>query len=226
MPVADDDEIDEIGFADEFMSDPFHVGLGKIFAKYSSLEGKVGELIKRCKAILPHPDWDRIAALDWRGEPKRIANWTRRELAHPLVDGPYVSLYYALNNPIIDDRPTTDVDLVIFFPAGARHDALDGLGGPAGSRVLNGLYEIAYTGKGCLGNNAEYTIGLAWSCFVVPDAIRLMSPKALFRHRVKKLEFTAGFHDGTIFDLGTAFAPKGPKGRPRFDFSPTPPKPR
>lgn len=115
-------------------------------------------------------------------------------------------MWFGLNNPVVDDRPTAD----IYVCASKKYEtgSLDWTVGPVvcpesgylNSRVLAAVYDLAFSSDAALGNDAEYPLVLAYGAMVARKAlesVRLSGPFADLSGAA------AGFDSGDFLVLGS-----------------------
>ena len=191
-----------------------------IFSRSSSPRQMAGTVAGRCAELLPHCDWTKIASLDWNGEPQFVADWIEQELPRVRGCDRFDWLVFALHNPVLRGIPTIDMGINIFRRENGKvvADAGTGPENDLASSLLNQLYHLAYRDERSLGNNAEYTFGLAYSGFIIPLAMQRVPPEVLFAAGAERIELAAGFHDGAYFRLGDVC--RGAAGPVSFECKP------
>lgn len=163
-------------------------------------------LVTWCASQLPHPDWPRLAALDFDAELVSLGRWLEKLLRSEPPDRSVTGLYFGLFNPASEDGvPSADI-----YVAGAIHGPGEWLadvgehwwpvGRYAHSDLLDRVYRIAY-GEGGLENEAEYPVLLGFGVLAAKRLCQELSGQLLTGGRTE-LWIAAGWESGDILTLG------------------------
>jgi hypothetical protein len=166
---------------------------------------RMARLIDWCEPRRPHPDWQRLRALDYDQDVPRLASWLASALRDAPASGQFQGLWFGLCNPVVDGEATADLYVVgssQFDPADIEW-AVDAdyrpEAGDLGSAALAGVYRIAYASEDGLQNDAEYPLVLACGAMLARAALEaapLAGPFGAARGAA------VGFDSGDFFFLG------------------------
>lgn len=166
-------------------------------------------IVDHCRTRHPHPDWDRLAALDPQTDITHLERWFRTLLIDEPPPAGIDGLWFGLFNPIDADGQTT-ADI---YAAGGIYDAedpdwnIDPQWWPEGryarSTMLARIYDIAYDEAGGLGNDAEYALCLAYAALLVRHLGQVTVPDILVGGADRRVLVT-GFDSGDFIHIGMA----------------------
>jgi len=167
---------------------------------------RMHSLIAECERQRPHPDWQRLRALDFDFKPHDLTSWITRATSEATEGQRYEGIWFGLNNPVRGGAASADVyiaagpafssdsldwaqELTLF----SRHRYLL-------SPVLASIYAVAYSSKRALGNDAEYPLVLGYGAMLARAALELNALPAL----MKSVKGAAvGFDSGDSLILGS-----------------------
>lgn len=176
----------------------------------------MADLVARCAAVRPHPDWAKLAALPY-SDLASMEAWIRRPFQEEPPGRKLKGLWFGLNNPCPDGRrATADV-----YVAGAERFEADPddnewavdaewmpQSGQAGSKLLAEIYRIAYRtddvardGNDALENDAEYPLVLGYGAFVVRELLARIEPEAVLGTS-RSVGVAVGFDSGDFVLIG------------------------
>jgi hypothetical protein len=188
-----------------------------IFAKIQELvasDRPVGacmeEVITVCAQDVPHADWSRLSALNYDGDVASLTSWIGGVFKTHPAPFPIQGLWFGLCNPTEDEIVWADMYVGSTAGYSAEDEELGWLwkgeryfpeDAYARSASLRGIYEIAYTGRDCLGNDAEWPLCLAFGAFAVRSllggqSIRLVASSA------SRIGVAVGFDGGDMLKIG------------------------
>lgn len=183
------------------------------------LNGAMRRLIAACERAEPHPDWARLAAVDYAADVPRLRVWFDRVLATDPPPIPLRGLFFDVHQPAYGrglGKATADLHLVGTAEYDPDDDGLEWLGGErydpperARSAALHALYGIAYgthdwrrgPRPGVLGNDAEYPLGMSFGLLVAREVLRGRTARDLPTDAAR-VGVVAGFGEGDIWPLG------------------------
>jgi hypothetical protein len=183
-------------------------------ARRRPVEQGMFDLIDRCEAARPHPDWATLRALPF-ADLAALGDW----LARPFRDEPHPrplrGLWFGLFNPCYDGgAPVAD----LYVCGSERFNPDPGDNGwavrpawwpdarYARSAVLAEIYRVAHR-KGGLANEAEYPLCLGYAALAVRALLAEVEP-ALILGPSSALGVAVGFDSGDFVPLGE-FGPTG-----------------
>jgi hypothetical protein len=175
----------------------------------------MSHLIDQCERVRPHPDWAHLRGLPY-AELSALITWIQEPFRKDSPQVPLKGLWFGLFNPCPDGLTLAD----IYVCGSERFDpdspSASWAVGPAwwpegryaNSAVLADIYRIAYRAgsrkaeqKGCLGNDAEYPLVLAYGAFAVRALLGAVKPQLLLG-KAKSLGIAVGFDSGDFVLLG------------------------
>lgn len=170
----------------------------------------MARVIKVCAASFPHPDWKRMGELDYTRGVEELMHWLpmvfRSEPPQVRVSG----LWFGLFNPI-DEHGRAMADIYVF--GSGRYDRHDHklewifgceykpAAGEAHSSVLRSIYEIAYASEGGLGNDAEWSLALAFGVVAVRAAVAAIDVASI-PELAEEVGIAVGFDSGDLLRIG------------------------
>jgi hypothetical protein len=167
-------------------------------------------IIKKCAAITPHPDWDRLRELDF-DDLGPLLEWIKKPLVREPPDSPLKGLWFGIFNPIYGNFPTAD-----FYISGcSRFDPDPTSYAWTGSRVwwpesrcahskvMSAIYRIAYK-KGGLKIDAEYPLCLAYPALAIRELLNTLDARLVLKalKAAGPVGVAAGFDSGDFLLLG------------------------
>lgn len=176
----------------------------------------MSDLIDKCEAARPHPDWQLLRALEY-DDLSPLILWIEEVFCDEPPAEPLRGLWFGLFNPCPDGRtPVADV-----YVCGSKrfdpdpHDNGWAVGPDwwpdgryAESAVLADLYRISYRQgakaaeqKGALGVDAEYPLCLGYGAFAVRELLSRLDA-SLFLGESEALGVAVGFDSGDFVLLG------------------------
>jgi hypothetical protein len=184
-------------------------------------------LIDLCEAACPHSDWARLRDLPY-GDLTQLSKWIQEPFREEPPEVPLRGLWFGLFNPCPDGRtPVADIYVCgskRFDPDPTSNNwAVSPEWWPesryAMSSVLAEIYRIAYRQdvraaerKGCLSNDAELPLVLAYGALAVRDLIGQFEP-SLFLGDSESIGVAVGFDSGGFVLVGEL----SDRGLMRFD---------
>jgi hypothetical protein len=185
----------------------------------------VADVIPICRQFRPHPDWDRLASLDYDSDIERLAGWFGRVVRESPP--PFLArvVDFGLDNPLNRGNEMTADMYVCFFreydPDDLQFSWLWSTEAhrPAGRphlRSLEIMCSIAYYrgAQPLLENDAEWPIGLALGLTIVPSLLNHVLPD-IARFSREPIGIVSGFQSGEPWKLGEVV-------NGRFQVSPGP----
>jgi hypothetical protein len=188
-----------------------------IYAKIRELIGSdrslgecMAEVVTLCAGVVPHPDWPRLAALEYDADLASLRSWLAAALEKHSPPFPIHALWFGLSNPSQPELPRGGLRLGFFGQydpddeglhwiwEGLHHHPAETL---ASSTSLRSIWQIAYSGKGSLGKDAEWPLSAAFvalaTCSLLrgPCAPPIPSPEP-------SIGVAVGFTDGEVLKLG------------------------
>lgn len=171
------------------------------------LSASMNRVVDACNDSYPHEDWSYFRNLEYD-------NW---ESLHQWMDEIFhdhpppanlAGLWFGLFNPIYGDDPTADVNISgssRFDPdpddnSWAVESVWPPINRPAHSSILSEIYTTAYRPNG-LGNDAEWSLCLAYGCLVIRILIQSGTPSH-FLGSSPSLGVAVGFNSGDFILLG------------------------
>jgi hypothetical protein len=171
-----------------------------------SFSGRINTLVDHCEQQFPHKQWGALRRVDYEADGLALGHWLVTALAEADSGASFNGLWFGLNNPVINGRPTAD----IYVCASTKYEdasidwAAEATFYPASrylnSRVLSAIYLLAYSRDHGLGNDAEYPLALAYGAMVARTALEsanLGGPFALL------CGAAVGFDSGDYLRIGS-----------------------
>jgi hypothetical protein len=180
-------------------------------------ETPVDEALRRvidyCSRVHPHPQWERIAALDVAAGlssiQHRVASMLRESPPSAGLDGFYFglcNLTYGADDELSEAKTTADMYMTASAYDNDDPDwACAATWRPEGyfeSTYLDATYRLAYDGSALqLGNDAEYPLALAYGGLVVRHLGRSIGPDLLLGGAAART-LVVGFDSGDFICVG------------------------
>jgi hypothetical protein len=163
-------------------------------------------LISYCEQCLPHKGWSGLRSVNYEADCKALTPWLTEALAEANADDSFKGLWFGLNNPATGDETTADL-----YIAASNEFAFDSIdwavdasffpeSGRLNSKVLAAVYQLAYSKKKGLGNDAEYPLALAYGAMAARAALEAGKVEGPF---TELSGAAAGFDSGDFLFLGT-----------------------
>ena len=182
----------------------------QLVASDSSVHAWMGEIIAICLRDVPHADWSRLLALDYDGDVGSLTSWIGGVFSRMPAPFPIQGLWFGLCNPTEDGKVWADMyvgalaqytaedEELSWLWKGKRHYPEDAY---AHSVSLRRIYEVAYSGNGGLGNDAEWPLCLAFGAFAVRSLLRGQSTR-LVGSSAPRIGVAVGFDGGDMLKVG------------------------
>jgi hypothetical protein len=174
----------------------------------AALSIKMGLVIDACESGVKHPDWSKLRALPY-DDLGAMQAWIRRPFEQEPPTVTLAGLWFGMFNPVYHGRPVVDVYL-----AGSTEFSLDEgniewacrpaywpENRSACSEILSSIYRIAYTPEKGLGNNAEWSLCLAYGAFLVRYLLDRVEPNLIVGGG-NPVGVAVGFDSGDFIVLG------------------------
>jgi hypothetical protein len=174
----------------------------------NSLTDDMSAVIDVCEQSAPHPDWHVLRKLPYN-DMTDLTEWLQSVFTEDPPEKSLAGLWFGLFNPICDGTPVSDM-----YVGGASHvDTEDSdiewasdldyfpEDNYADSHILAAIYQIAYSSKEGLRNDAEYPLCLAYGTFAVKRLLKEIDPRIIISGD-KKVIVTVGFDDGDYLNVG------------------------
>ena len=165
-------------------------------------------VINVCEQCVPHPDWHMLRKLPY-DDITKLNEWLQSIFIEEPPEKPLSGLWFGLFNTTSNNIPVADM-----YVGGASHvdredsdiewaSDLDYFpeNNYADSHILAAIYQIAYSSKKGLRNNAEYPLCLAYGAFAVKRLLKEIDPRIIISGD-KKAIVTVGFDDGDYLNIG------------------------
>ena len=182
----------------------------QLVASGDSASTCMGEIIDICSRDVPHADWSRLSTLDYDSDVKSLSNWIAGVFERSPAPFPIQGLWFGLCNPTEGDNVWADMYVGALGQYAPDDEELNWLFGSklhypnnayANSTSLRSIYEIAYSGTGGLGNDAEWPLCLAFSVISVRSLLRGRSTD-LVGSSAPRIGVVVGFDDGDLLKIG------------------------
>jgi hypothetical protein len=177
----------------------------------SSVGDGMRQVIGVCSSSFPHRDWSRFAGLEYETDVVEYREWISSAFQAEPAPFAIRGLYFGLFNPIRESQPTADLRLAatdrydpkaegewISISGSCWHRPSEDC---AYSTVLDSIYALAYGRKSGLGNDAEWSLALAYAALFVRSLL-IGASTALIDHRVKTIGVVVGFDSGDSLRIG------------------------
>jgi hypothetical protein len=168
-------------------------------------------LVDYCATVHSHPDWSRIAELDVNEDLARLQQWLSGLLTHDPPGADLDGYWFGLCNPVFEDGTGRELVTADMYVSASCYDDADPdwacettwcPEGYAGSRVLQGIYGIAYQDtKSGLGNLAEYPLALGYGALAVRWLVQGL-PASVVLHEAGRCFVAVGFDSGDFICIG------------------------
>lgn len=174
----------------------------------ATVAARTHRVIDVCAASYPHADWLVLSDLPYDAEVARLRSWIPDVLREVPPPFPIRGVWIGIANYAVDERVTADMH----FIGSATYDADDedqdwavnakyrpdhGL---AESEILDSIYRIAYEGDAALGNDAEWSLCLAYGAFVIAEILR--NETSAYVGGDSDVGVVVGFDEGDFITIG------------------------
>ncbi len=182
----------------------------ELVASDRSVSDCMGEIISICSRDVPHPDWKRLAALNYDGDGTLDPSWVAQAFEKQPAPFPVQGLWFGLNNPSDGVKAWADMyvgstakyapddEELSWLWKSERHDPENA---DASSACLRNIYEIGYAGDKGLGNDAEWPLCLAFGAFAVRSLLKGQSAR-LVASTAPRIGVVVGFDSGDMLKIG------------------------
>jgi len=172
-----------------------------------TLHESMDRIIAKCAKGRRHDDWERLAALPYDNL-DGLREWIERPFREEPSKRKLAGLWFGLFNPVYTAKPVADIYVCGSTRFNPSPDDSSWAVGPewwpenryAHSSVLARIYKIAYRKNG-LGNDAEYSLCLAYGGLAVRDLLHEADPSVLLRSS-SSLGIAVGFDSGDFVLVG------------------------
>ena len=182
----------------------------KCLQQDNTISADIETVISVNESQVPHNDWQRFRKLPY-DDLTEMREWLENVLTNEPPDIELAGLWFGLFNPVYEnDEAVAD----IYICGGTEYDednmdwACDPEYAPdegyAHSEILKSIYQIAYTSKESLGNDAEYPMCLSYGAFAIKRLLNEINPELLIKGD-KDIGLAVGFDDGDYIILGKLF---------------------
>lgn len=170
----------------------------------------MGEVIDVCSRGVPHADWSRLSKIDYDQDVEVLVSWIPQVFERQPAPFQIQGLWIGLCNPSTNGKVWADMYVGALPHYTSEDEELSWLwkgqrhypkGAYANSASLRSIYEIAY-GRDCgLGNDAEWSLCLAFGAFAVRSLLHGESTR-LVRSAAPQIGVVVGFDDGDMLKIG------------------------
>lgn len=172
-----------------------------------SVADAMEHIITHCERQHPHPDWERIRALDVDRDVQQLERWLTHLFQTEAPPPEMTGFWFGLFNPYRGGQPSSDL-----YVAANPYDADNGdwpcnpawfpKGRYAHSQVLASIYSIAYgASEGALMNDASYPLNLAFAALSVRTLAQKLDGSLLLAGSQERT-FVVGFDSGDEMVIG------------------------
>jgi hypothetical protein len=181
----------------------------EIVAKDVTVAAGMKEIITFCKKNYEHADWMKFNGLEY-DETSEINNWIENVLKNDPIPPKINGLWFGLYNPCNDDGEAS-ADIYIAGNDGFDKDDEDGEWAVdpkyfpetryLKSKILDKIYQIAYSYEDGLENTAEYALCFAYGCLITKYLLVKYS-KSIISSKTKSIGVAVGFDSGDFLVIG------------------------
>jgi hypothetical protein len=184
-------------------------------ASTARIDDLMRELVRELAQLHPHEDWSLLGDLDYDETP-RVDEWWSKAMKRRSSRKGLRGLWFGLRNPVRRGKATADLYLCGSRQFSSVDEGADWAaraewfpqGGDLKSRVLDGIYKLAYPGRRRasgqsepLGNKAEYPLCLGYGAFLIKRLIERHDADQILRDS-DRVGVAVGFDSGDFILLG------------------------
>ena len=183
------------------------------------IESQIHRVIQACEDSYPHDDWQEFRKVDFEKGAQKVRDWLRGLLESEPPSQKVAALWFGLIN-LVDEHGAVSADV---YCAGAEsYDPSDAdcewaedctyfpAGRFANSTSLDQIYRLAYAADTGLGNEAEWSLSLAFSVAALCSTFSEMTSEDI-PGSSDTIGLAVGFDSGDLLRLGeltsTGFVP-------------------
>jgi len=171
----------------------------------ADVSAKMSRVIDACESSFAHAGWSAFRSIAYEEDAARLRQWLPRVLSDEPPEFEIRGAWFGIATYVDEDDEFSDLHFIgarAYDPDDRNQEwAVRAEYRPsetAGSEALERIYRIANTGDNQLGNDAEWSLCLAYAVFAVEWLLRTSAPFS----SSKSVGVVVGFDEGDTVTLG------------------------